>query len=63
MWYFHKESGLAVDLNQIRLLCCFPNAVHGSMITFYFLDGSQEDVTFESDEQRKTVFDEIIEKL
>ena len=63
MWYFHEESGLAVDLNQVRLLRRDTLLGVEPMITFHFLNGGSKSIIFESDQQRQMVFDEITAKL
>ena len=59
MWYSHKESGIAVDLSQVRFLRCFENAADGPRITFHFLDGQSKSEKFQDKEQMQEVFDEI----
>ena len=63
MWYFHKKSGVAFDLNQVRLLSCSPDAMGGPAIYFFFLDNSNTSHTFQDAEQMQAVFDEITERL
>ena len=63
MWYSHKESGVAVDLNQIRLVMCHPRAQSAPAIAFYFLDGKSQSHSFDSVEQMQEVFDEITKEL
>ena len=63
MWYSHKESGVAVDLNQIRLVSCQPRTTRGAAIEFCFLDGKSQNHLIGSKEQMQEVFDEITEEL
>ena len=63
MWYSHKESGVAVDLNDVRFLSCAEDQFGKPCIYFYFLDGKSASHEFQSEEQRQEVFDGIGEGL
>ena len=63
MWYSHKESGVAVDLDELRFLSCAEDEHGQPCIYFHFDDGKSASKPFESEEQMQAVFDGIAEEL
>ena len=63
MWYSHKESGVAVDLAEVRLLSYSKNVEGEPCICFHFCDGKSVSEPLQNEEQRQEVFEGISEAL